>query len=238
MTDRYQTIYRQHADAYDELIKAEDCDGHLLPAILQLTPVAGQRVLDIGAGTGRLTRLLLGAGAAHVIALDQSAAMLKVASQHLSREHPDPERWQLVCGDASSLPFGDGRFDLVVAGWVFGHTTSWHPTTWRDEITTMLAEIQRVLTRPGTALIFETMGTASETPGPPNDALAAYYNLLEQRGMAHTLLRTDYRFLDVETAARVCGNFFGEAREARIRASGSNRVHEWTGIWSKTFPAK
>ena len=39
----FKRIYRDHADAYHQMVMAEDCDGHLLPAILAaLAPPAAE----------------------------------------------------------------------------------------------------------------------------------------------------------------------------------------------------
>lgn len=70
----------------------------------------GARSLDVGCGTGALTReLAVRAGKeGTVTGLDANPGMLAVAQQH----GPGIE-WQL--GDAASLPFGDGVFERVVS---------------------------------------------------------------------------------------------------------------------------
>jgi SAM-dependent methyltransferase len=61
-----------------------------------------ERVLDVGAGTGELTRVLREECPETVVALDADGGLLSVAGGSRVR------------GDASRLPFGDGSFDLVV----------------------------------------------------------------------------------------------------------------------------
>lgn len=73
--------------------------------------VAGGRVLDLGAGTGVAGRAALAAGARSVVCVDCAVGMLGCCSHGL---HP-------VAGDAAALPFGDGRFDLVLAAFCLGH---------------------------------------------------------------------------------------------------------------------
>jgi len=232
-TDHYQTIYAQHAWAYDELIAAEDCEHNLLPAIRSICHPKGLRALDIGAGTGRCSRLLLASGVDHVTVTDASTAMLEVAQGHLEREYSgsNRSRWSITQADASTLPFPDASFDLAVAGWVYGHTIKWQPDTWQAAIVAAVAEARRVLTPQGRLIVFETLGTAKTEPAPPNEGMREYYALLQAQGFRQTVLATDYQFADLDTAVRVCGFFFGQTKADRIREHGWARVPEWTGMW-------
>jgi ubiquinone/menaquinone biosynthesis C-methylase UbiE len=74
-------------------------------------PVAGGRVLDLGAGTGVAGRALLAAGADQVVATDLAVGMLRRAGP---AQHP-------VAADAAALPFRDQAFDLVVAAFCLNH---------------------------------------------------------------------------------------------------------------------
>ncbi len=77
-------------------------------------PVAGRRVLDLGAGTGVAGRAALAAGAGQVVAADLAVGMLRRGAAAL---HP-------VAADAAALPFRDGSFDLVVAAFCLSHLGS------------------------------------------------------------------------------------------------------------------
>ncbi len=77
---------------------------------------AGQRALDVGAGSGFLTEGLLAAGL-QVVACDQSEAML----QELRRRLGDPDGLQCLVGDAAALPLAEGSFDAVFANMVLHH---------------------------------------------------------------------------------------------------------------------
>jgi SAM-dependent methyltransferase len=73
--------------------------------------LGGRPVLDIGAGTGTVSRALASAGATPV-AVDLSAPML----------HCGGARWVVaVAGDAMLLPFRDRAFAAVVAGFCLSH---------------------------------------------------------------------------------------------------------------------
>jgi SAM-dependent methyltransferase len=74
-----------------------------------LTP--GQDLVDVGCGPGfYIPYYLRGVGPAHVHLFDRSAQML----EHCRTLYPDLRRENLHRGSIHSLPFPDGRFDVVV----------------------------------------------------------------------------------------------------------------------------
>lgn len=224
-------VYRDDADGYDALVSAEDCDGNLGPALeAALGPLEGLKICEVGAGTGRLTRALVGRGA-HVDATDAAPAMLEVARRHLAAH--ETARWTLGAADARALPFPDAGHDAAVAGWVLGHFNSWFGDAWQTEVSRALEQMQRVVKPEGRLVIIETLGTGAERPCAPSEALARYYGWLEAEGFIRSVVATDYRFGSVEAAAETCGHFFGEELAARVRARGWARVPEWTGVWSR-----
>jgi ubiquinone/menaquinone biosynthesis C-methylase UbiE len=77
-------------------------------------PVAGRRVLDLGAGTGAAGAAAVAAGAGQVVAADIAAGMLRRCAAAL---HP-------VAADAAALPFRDQSFDLAVAAFCLSHLGS------------------------------------------------------------------------------------------------------------------
>lgn len=68
-------------------------------------PAAGQRILDIAAGTGTSSMALMVPGA-KIVAADFSKGMLEEGK----RRYPELE---FVFADAMKLPFGDSEFDVV-----------------------------------------------------------------------------------------------------------------------------
>jgi ubiquinone/menaquinone biosynthesis C-methylase UbiE len=226
MSVDYEEIYRSRATEYDRLVSAEDCEGNLGATLRELVPLAGARVLEIGVGTGRITRLLQAAGAG-VLGCDRAVPMLRVAHRRLVDTGA-----ALLAADARRLPVRDGWADLAIAGWVFGHLRHWNDRDWRDPIAGALEEMERALGPGGTLLVIETLGTGTEVPRPPSDALAEYYEWLEnEQGFARRTLRTDYAFATAEEAATVSGFFFGAPFADRIRREGWTRVPECTGVW-------
>ncbi len=225
----FKTIYAQHAESYDRLIRAEDYQGVLLPAIEKICPLSGLNVVEMGAGSGRFTRMLA-PRVGHILACDGSAHMLGFCKA--SMQQLDLSNWNTIVADNRRLPVRTSVADLAIAGWSFGHAVGWHTTTWREEIGMAVAEMLRVLRPGGTAIIFETLGSGRKTPLPPNEGLADYYRWLEQgQGFNHTWLRTDYAFASRAEADELTGWFFGAPMETSEGPDGTAIVPECTGVW-------
>jgi trans-aconitate methyltransferase len=103
--------------------------GHDLVELL--APRAGERVLDLGCGTGELTAALAARGAV-VTGLDASADMLATARAR----HP---ALTFTVGDGQALTF-DGAFDAVFSN------AALH---WMPRMDDVVAGVARALARPG-----------------------------------------------------------------------------------------
>ncbi len=234
MPDHFQTIYATRAADYDRLIQGEDYQGHLLKAIRDLCPVEGTDIVEMGAGTGRLTRLLAPL-ARSIQAFDASAHMLEVASTSLTEM--GLTNWQVAVADNRSLPVEDATASLAIEGWSFGHGAAWHPDSWRVEVGKMVGEMLRVLKPGGTAIVIETLGTGYEKPLIPTDSLAALYAWLEwERSFTGTWIRTDIRFESLDEAERLLRFFFADDLADRVVRENLTIVPECTGIWWRTKP--
>ncbi|MBL8147374.1 MAG: class I SAM-dependent methyltransferase [Anaerolineae bacterium] len=231
MTD-FHEIYREYTREYEAMVSVEDLAGNVPALIHSVCPPQGKTVLDIGAGTGRLT-MLLAPEAAQVIAVDRAPAMLEITAERAAKA--GCANVETREADHRALPLPDASVDLAVAGWTFGHSTAWD-ADWKSEVGKSLDEAFRVL-KPGAQLIiFETLGTGSENPAPPNDALAALYGWFEQdQGFTnHGSLRTDYTFASPEQGAELTRFFFGNDMADRILAERLTVLPECTGYWWKT----
>ena len=102
-------------------------------------------ILDLGAGTGRMTaRLKRRYRRSLVIALDLAPGML-----HEARRHQQwLRRFERVCADAMRLPFTDASVDVVISSLML---------QWCDPPDIAFAEIRRVL-KPDGFLAFTTLG--------------------------------------------------------------------------------
>ncbi len=213
------------ARAYHELVNCEDYQGNLARYIHTHADLEQSRVLDMGSGTGRVAALMA-ASCRELTLCDRAPAMLAVAREHL------PTSVRIDIADNTALPYGAGAFDVVTAGWSFGHATEWLPDIWQDNVRAAVREMLRVLAPGGVAMIFETLGSGVTQPAPPNANLAACYALFESEfGFTRTAIATHYRFASVAEATRLTQFFFGFAMDSSAQADGSAIVPEWTGAW-------
>jgi ubiquinone/menaquinone biosynthesis C-methylase UbiE len=130
------TYERVHAPRFAE-------PGRDLVALARIDE--GDRVLDVGTGTGVVAEAAAAAGA-RVVGIDPSLGMLGVARER-RREVP------VAAAEAIDLPFRDRAFDIVTAGFVLAHFA-------RPE--TALYDLRRVL-RDGGRLAVSSWADARDT---------------------------------------------------------------------------
>jgi ubiquinone/menaquinone biosynthesis C-methylase UbiE len=223
-------IYGSRADDYERLVVREDYQGNILKALNEIRPMQGLEVVDLGAGTGRLT-CMLAPVVDSIHAFDASGHMLEVARKKLQAS--GLENWQLEVAEHRSLPVPDASVDVALSGWSLVYSAIWAKGDWQIELGETLQEIRRVLRPRGTIIVLETMGTGFEEPHPPAD-LMDYFNYLDQNGFQSSWIRTDYRFKDLEEARRLTEFFFGDAMLAKIKTTGAVTLPECTGLWWKS----
>jgi len=131
--------------------------GPPVAAVDWILPASVGTVVDLGAGTGALTRLLVGR-ADEVVAVEPDDRMRSVLAQNLSGIRAVP-------GRGESIPLPDGAADAVLA------SSSWH---WMDPVPT-LREVGRVLVPGG------VLGAIWSGPDPEGPFLVQAQALLAER---------------------------------------------------------
>jgi ubiquinone/menaquinone biosynthesis C-methylase UbiE len=91
-----------------------DPDGNEPAAIAALVDFDDKRVLEIGCGTGRLTRFLV-TRACEINAFDVKPEAVADAERSVPAELS--KRVRFAVGDAEALDLPRRRFDLAVCGW-------------------------------------------------------------------------------------------------------------------------
>ena len=224
----HKQVYQGEGEKYQHLIEREDYLGNLLPAIQDLTPVAGLDVIDLGSGTGRLA-LLFGQVARRIYAFDMSVHMLSVANRQIERQKMN--EWLVAAADHKAIPLPANSADLVLSGWSFCYLAVWEEEDWKSALREGLGEIKRVLRDEGSVILIESLGTGNMEPQPP-DKLMPYFSSLEDYGFQRSWIRTDYRFRNLEEAYDLTSFFFGEEMLQNILPESKPILPECTGIWS------
>lgn len=105
----WELLYRLEPELYDQLATAE----HLHPGIFAWLPRTVDKIVEIGAGTGRLTLELIDRGR-EVVAIEPAKPLRQILQRKLANAG-NGSRAHLVHGFFDDLPLPDDFADLVVA---------------------------------------------------------------------------------------------------------------------------
>jgi SAM-dependent methyltransferase len=193
----WELLYRLEPELYDRLVSAE----RLHPALIRWLPEAVGRIVEVGAGSGRLTLELLDR-AGEIVAVEPAAPLRELLTDRLARaQHGN--RVTVVDGFFDDLPAPEDWADLVVACSAFtpdaGHGGD-----------AGLSEMERVC-RPGgcVAIVW------------PNNV-----DWLGARGYSYARFGDDDMFVEfasVEEAVELTEIFYPDAA-AEVRRGGRRRV--------------
>jgi ubiquinone/menaquinone biosynthesis C-methylase UbiE len=133
--NRIRAQYERLARAYDSRW-TRYINSTVSETLLRLQLAPGQRLLDVGCGTGVLLSEI--DPGIHIAGIDLATSMLKLAAERL------PPGTALAAGDVARLPFASSSFDVAVS------TSSLH--YWPDPVAG-LREIARVLCAKGRLIV-------------------------------------------------------------------------------------
>lgn len=205
-------------------------------AILGALGTTRPRVLDLGAGTGRIGRAFVVAGDDYV-GVDLSLGMLREFARRSRQAIPTP---RLVQADGERLPFRDATFDAVLLVQVIGAAQSWR---------TLVMEARRALRPAGALILGHSVAPAAGIDAQMKQRLASLLEELgessyhkETRGVVQpwleTCAQTSWRVAAAEwTAERTPGGFlvrqqtgarFSRLPEA-VRIVALRKLAEWAG---------
>jgi SAM-dependent methyltransferase len=199
----WQLLYRLEPALYDRLARAE----RLHPGVLDWLPDGLDRIVEVGAGTGRLT-LELAHRARRVVAIEPAAPLRDILARKLSRA-AHGERVQLTPGFFDDLPVPDDWSDLVVTCSAFtpeaGHGGD-----------AGLAEMERVC-KPGGSVVIVW----------PNNL-----GWLAERGYRYVSFAGEMlvEFVSPEEAAELTEIFYPDAAAGGRSADGPKVPYEALGV--------
>jgi SAM-dependent methyltransferase len=192
----WELLYRREPLLYDRLVSAE----RLHPGVLAWLPDGLERIVEIGAGSGRLTVELV-RRAREVLAIEPAAPLREILTRKLLQV-ADGQRVRVAGGFFDDLPVASDHADLVVTCSAFTPDPAHGGEAG-------LAEMERVC-RPGgrVAIVW------------PNNL-----DWLAARGYRHVSFGGDMfvEFASVEEAVELTNVFYPSAAAA-VRAGGSRRV--------------
>jgi SAM-dependent methyltransferase len=109
VTLAWELLYRLEPELYDRMARAE----RLHPGIIGWLPLRANRIVEVGAGSGRLTMELIGR-AREVVAIEPAAGLRDILARKLAAADHG-HRARVLSGFFDDLPVASGIADLVVA---------------------------------------------------------------------------------------------------------------------------
>jgi SAM-dependent methyltransferase len=190
----------------------EEIAEQLLPGaevlVEQAAPSDGDRVIDVGCGTGNAALLAAERGAT-VIGVDPAQRLLDIAAEEAANLGLDPT---FVVGEAASIPVADSSADIVMS--VFGVIFAPDPQAAAEEITRVVAPDGRILlaawvpdgaisraVRLTRQMVSEIQGTPPAVPPFPWHEREALEGLFEPHGFGVSLGEHSLSFADASAQA-------------------------------------
>lgn len=166
-----QAIFERHADKLEARFEDPRQQAMLRDYLSDLTFPEGASVLDIGCGTGAVTRRLAAwPGVGQAIGVDPVNAFVTRARELVQ----GAENIVFEQGDGRALRFGDGMFDVVVSHTVITHVS---------QPEKLIAEAFRVLRPGGWIALFDGDYTTSTVANRSCDPLQACIDVLPVHDM-------------------------------------------------------
>ncbi|WP_058440135.1 malonyl-ACP O-methyltransferase BioC [Legionella brunensis] len=138
--------FNKHATEYEQAAKIQNEIGQRLFERLDYLKINPRYILDLGCGPGLFTlQLKKKYPDAEIIGLDIAKNMLIEAKK---KQGWWRNKWSLINGDMTSLPFATGTFDLIFAN---------QTIHWTQPLSQVIRELNRVMNNQG-CLMFSTLG--------------------------------------------------------------------------------
>lgn len=137
------------ADTYDQNAVLQKEVGSRMLERFDLLKISPRRILDVGCGTGSLSRALLRRFPnANIVNIDIALNMLFTARQSVPWWQKIRPKQSWLCADAVQIPLRSGSADIIVSNLTL---------QWCDDLESTLREFRRVLAPEG-LLMFTSVG--------------------------------------------------------------------------------
>jgi SAM-dependent methyltransferase len=205
-------LYERTADRWARQAPSSLSDYTARPRVLALCePLQGRSVLDLGCGEGYCSRTLRQRGA-QVLGMDVSERMVGLARQ---AEATEPLGIRYEVADAASADLGEGRFDLVLAVFLFNYLGV-------EQMQQAMVNVHRTLS-PGGHFVFAVPHPAfpfMREAAPPFgfDVGQAGYFSARDTPFAGRIWKRDGSALDVRLVHKTLADYFEALRLAGFSA--------------------
>ncbi|MEV0171389.1 class I SAM-dependent methyltransferase [Streptomyces sp. NPDC050803] len=202
--------YDKEADDYDASRGGEPRAAAAAEAVLGLIPESARTLLDVGCGTGIVTRRLAAARPAlRVTGADLTYGMVRMAAARMPGA--------IVLADSRRLPFPDGTFDAVTSVWLL------HLLDRGDDMGAVVAECARVL-RPGGVYVTTVDKAAAHDVGSDIDAVL---EPRPRRAAPDAAARVEARATAEGLALADCALFTGVGQGRTPRGTAADLRRGW-----------
>jgi ubiquinone/menaquinone biosynthesis C-methylase UbiE len=188
------------------MTQAIDPDGLIPNAMRRIGPIAGRRLLDVGAGVGDRT-ILYAQEAGHVYALEPDANALPILRGRI--QSSGATNVTVVAGGAAKIPLPDGCADVAYATWAYFFGPGSEPG---------LQEVGRVVQSGGDIVIVQNYGRDELSKfWAANEAeCESWPPWFEAQGFDCQVVDTMWRFPTVDEALEVLEFLWGEPARAYV----------------------
>ena len=239
-TEKIKLMYENDPQAFQEFCTKEDAAGNIADVISKFT-FKDKDVLDMGAGTGRFSKLVV-KDVNSLVCSDLSSKMISYLKESKMAQRYGHKISFIHCDHMALPTLVSTQFDYIIAGYSIG-------AYFTDDLInhdqkkklfhTILSMVESLLRENGTLIIVESLGIGqinNTTLFEFDQNLRLYFQLLEESGFEKTEVDTSFIFDTEEEANDTIYEFWGTEGVKKIQRENNKWIlKEVSGVWVKTF---
>ncbi len=236
--DIIKNVYELNPHTFNNFCSKEDYAGNLIKEISAFD-FNDKTVLDMGAGTGRFTKMVANA-AKHVTCSDCSPKMIEYLKESLQDKGYYNKLSFIQCDHLALPALSKEKYDYIIAGYSIGAYFTDKLLTPEQKINLfkeIIRALKSMLNSNGKIIIIESLGIAENGRTSQlfefDHGLKLYYDLLKKYGFNIKEINTAFRFNTEDEAKKVIWSFWGAEGISKIENHyGKWYVNEMSGIWT------